>query len=774
MDLSTKQISFKRCVAAVAVAFMLFQFLSLVQPSVAHAADVVLPSDISHACAGKKLIYRKHVDAAYITQVAQDEIDLKVVDDVNIVDPDQVCIRLAPDADANGNEVSRFAIPNDPALSFLGEPASIVWNAPSQYYPGWPPVWAGIGALEHELETLPLDNIKTNSIKMDLVSVDGPGKVEIYTYLGSSSALSRIFSSTDPNYKRTYMTANSHAHVSTSFSEPGVYRLKWQGHAELKNGQTISTPEREVTWVVGTDEQVGLPEGTTVGGARIVKSAEDFAQEIRSSMPEPSDEPKAEQAGGSEQDYEVVLPEDWGSDVKSDLAHISRGHLDLKIGWHRPDSTPTIFLKDESDPANPVKRRSDRVAIEVPDSALVSLPNKPGYASIVADAWRADKKVWQIPEVQDANLPWLGFNTEDVDYENLDSDGIQIIAYSYNDGRMVTGSYNMFTGDLDRKIDTNFPESLIETLHNRTHVHRAFYFNKPGVYQIEFEVRMHDKDQEYGNYDSFAIFFLVGDKTINASRAVYGIDPIQTSPADSEDNSSESDGSGDSDVDGGSAAGGSEHNGSADGSGDSNTSQPVTDDVTGADNNSSGQVPPEKDDTEEVNTPDTPKEQTKPSTPKHATDVSEAEGVTASATAVKPDSVTAAQERGIYPHVTASEFESIVAAQLGLNQTGTAQTVSQTAQATGVNTALTSPIAGASAVNQASVPQISQETTQADSTQAKVKSVAPVAKKASSNAGVVHSGGYDIYALMIAGGFGASVMLVLCAIAMTAYVYAKK
>lgn len=36
---------------------------------------------------------------------------------------------LAPDAHKDGTEVSRFAVPADPRLSFLGKPGDILWSA---------------------------------------------------------------------------------------------------------------------------------------------------------------------------------------------------------------------------------------------------------------------------------------------------------------------------------------------------------------------------------------------------------------------------------------------------------------------------------------------------------------------------------------------------------------------------------------------------------------------------------------------------------------------
>lgn len=54
-------------------------------------------------------------------------------------------VRLGPDADKEGREVSRIKLPDSDALSFLGRPGDIVWNAPAQFYDGWVPAWAQAG-----------------------------------------------------------------------------------------------------------------------------------------------------------------------------------------------------------------------------------------------------------------------------------------------------------------------------------------------------------------------------------------------------------------------------------------------------------------------------------------------------------------------------------------------------------------------------------------------------------------------------------------------------
>ena len=504
------------------IGIMLLTFTTLVAvQKEANASNIPIGEHLNHVCSGRTLSYRKHVDAAYLNQVSPGVIDMKVVDGTRVVDADSVCIRLAPDAAPNGDEVSRLAIPTDKQLSFLGKPGEIVWHAPQNFYRGWAPIWSGIGALEAEHEEHPLGDIAKNSVKIDLVEVEGPGEVEIFVYNGTDMPVNRIISSTDERYKRTYLETGSHTHSSTTFTKPGIYRLKWQGHVTLKNGQEISTPIREVIWLVGEDEEVGLPDGTTRGRSTIAKPAEEFAEEIKQEIAERGETVETEV---SDEEYTPELPDEWGENFENEVTHITKGHLDLKATWNQGDNKPSVVLFDESDPVKPAQRESNTVSIEVPDSTLVLLKsNAKGYKELRGMSERQDQRLYELPETQNRNLPWLGFNTENIDYSQIEG-GVKISAVLDNVyGRMITGNYDILRGDFVKKIDTHYASIFTDTLENPTHVHRATYFTRPGVYTAEYSFAIQPKGQELPTYQNYTVYFMVGNKTINASRKAYNL-----------------------------------------------------------------------------------------------------------------------------------------------------------------------------------------------------------------------------------------------------------
>ena len=122
----------KRFVAAAAVAVLTFAAAPLAQAAEHNPGDPghsVELGKIDHPCAGRKLLYHSHNDALYGTY-KNDKLTVMAVDGQQVTDQEKVCFRLAPDADADGNDVSTLTVPEDGSLDFLGEPGSTVWAAP--------------------------------------------------------------------------------------------------------------------------------------------------------------------------------------------------------------------------------------------------------------------------------------------------------------------------------------------------------------------------------------------------------------------------------------------------------------------------------------------------------------------------------------------------------------------------------------------------------------------------------------------------------------------
>lgn len=149
--------------------------------------------------------------------------------------------------DQNGTNQYQFTVPEDPALSFLGKPGETYYMAPASVQGSLDPVWMGFGA---DTE-LPVDSFRDNIASLDLLSVDGPGEVEMFGYYPSPGGLQRFFGTSEGAPHSAWLTSGTHTHNFTVFSKPGRYQLTYQTTARNKDGEFISSKPTTTSIQVG-------------------------------------------------------------------------------------------------------------------------------------------------------------------------------------------------------------------------------------------------------------------------------------------------------------------------------------------------------------------------------------------------------------------------------------------------------------------------------------------------------------------------------------------
>ena len=249
---------------------------------------------VPHVCAGRKLLHHAHVDAAYVTRV-DDTFTVTVVDGRKVVkDPNSVCVRLAPDArTSDSQEVSRMVVPSGGLFNFIGKPGDIVWRAPQEQIDNWRPVWAGIGAFDTAHEVAQPEGILLDEVKLSIANSSGPGAVEVWRTVGTNS-LSRGLSS-DPSLAPLSLQAGSHGHWNWTFSKAGVYRLDMvASYTSTWSQRAVHSLPSTITWLVGSDDEVGLPEGTTTSLTPIGTTTEQVKEKMIASGELSTEETPAE------------------------------------------------------------------------------------------------------------------------------------------------------------------------------------------------------------------------------------------------------------------------------------------------------------------------------------------------------------------------------------------------------------------------------------------------------------------------------------------------
>ena len=140
---------------------------------------------------------------------------------------------------------SQLVIPaKRPDLAFLGAEGTVLNAAPQTPGPGNTPIWAGLGAGEIG----DIDKFEGETYTLDLISVDGPGRMEMFIDNGDS--VNRFLSSHDTAYRSVYNPR--HTHLYTTFTQPGRYVANYKMTARSADGTAIySSPITPLVWQVG-------------------------------------------------------------------------------------------------------------------------------------------------------------------------------------------------------------------------------------------------------------------------------------------------------------------------------------------------------------------------------------------------------------------------------------------------------------------------------------------------------------------------------------------
>ncbi|MCD4549206.1 TIGR03773 family transporter-associated surface protein [Schaalia sp. lx-260] len=442
---------------------------------------------------GKEMLLRTHVDAAHVYwDKTNQELAVGVIDGSTLRPHNLVAVRVGPDSDPQtGREVSRIKLPKSNILSFLGKPGDVLWNAPGQHYQGSRPVWAGVGA-----GRMP-DTVNPYTLKLHLKSVQGPGWMSLWRYGGGSFAQEDL-NSANPEKHSMSLIAGAHGHYNWTFSAPGRYTTTWFVTAKTKEGASITSDEYSVEWLVGTDTDVQLPEGTTPGDKIKVRTEEFTDHDNLFESDETTDDVEAENANLPEQgQYVCAAP----------------GHYDL-TAYNEQNGRVNVQLADDSGTKR-VMRNSNTVVVPVPDSAS-HLVTSERMSAVLTALGPEGTKVWTLPEIQKENLPWLGMNTERMDYSKIDTLGVLTEIEDYTGpGRMILWQSNILDGS-KKLLDSHNDKARI-FFTGPEHMHTATSFNVPGFYRASYSFLAHyRKDSGWfaRSYAAHALYYAVGNEAI--------------------------------------------------------------------------------------------------------------------------------------------------------------------------------------------------------------------------------------------------------------------
>lgn len=475
--------------------------LALVSTLVLVIAGLIAPATYAHAegltqYEGRDLLFHKHVDAAHIHEV-DGELEVGLIEGYDTVrNADDVIVRLGPDANSDGDETSRIKVPDAPNLRFLGNPGDVRWNVPQVHNWDWSPVWPGIGAGKIS------DAFKPDSIKLHATSMEGPGDVEVYR-LSYDGIEERYLSSTDPKYREIELEPNAHGHYNWMFTEAGRYTLKYQVTATKKDGTPYKSKEFSVRWFVGTDEQVGLPKGSWVPahdiknpvaslpGNEPTPSPSDDPTTEPSPTPSPMDSPSAPAMPAPStpvdpgdtptptKPTEPTTPADTTApSAPTDPAErlvLDKGHVDMFHVSEGRNGAPLLRLAEDVTGAH-VTHTPEDVELHVKSAAKTTIPAQfPGAG-----------EAYFLPETQDPNLVWPGWDTQAIAGTGLDERiDLRFLKVEGPGAIHLWGTKGL--GEVSPLLEGGATELTSGAVRNQkrpAHTHANWAFSKPGVYRI--------------------------------------------------------------------------------------------------------------------------------------------------------------------------------------------------------------------------------------------------------------------------------------------------
>lgn len=178
---------------------------------------------------------------------------------------------------------------------------------------------------------------------------------------------------------------------------------------------------------------------------------------------------------------------DSGAPVVHGERVLDAGHVDM--GPKFVDGQWTFLIHDDVAKADAnaqsVWRYPDETVLHVLDQAELPVPEDPAYAFVGA---AAGETVWVVPQTQNPDVVWLGWNTQDPEVMQSIDRGITLsLTGAQGPGIVTTYLQSGSFGAPQVLFDSRVPDPQPAWVDVNTHTHANWVFTKPGVYLLQLE-----------------------------------------------------------------------------------------------------------------------------------------------------------------------------------------------------------------------------------------------------------------------------------------------
>ncbi|MDR1512677.1 MAG: choice-of-anchor M domain-containing protein [Propionibacteriaceae bacterium] len=191
---------------------------------------------------------------------------------------------------------------------------------------------------------------------------------------------------------------------------------------------------------------------------------------------------------------------------------LEAGHIDL--GPKYDDGTWRFLIHDDvakaDADATSVWRHPDETVFHVLDPAKLTVPDDPAYEFLGAEPG-AD--VWVVPQTQNPEVVWLGWNTQDPEVmETIDRGVTLSLVGVQGPGVMTTYLQSGSFGEPQLLWDSRQAGGQPIWVDVNTHTHANWVFTEPGVYLVELTAEADLIDGTHAS-DTQRFRFAVGTST---------------------------------------------------------------------------------------------------------------------------------------------------------------------------------------------------------------------------------------------------------------------
>lgn len=402
---------------------------------------------------GRRVATRAHIDSPK-TFWENGGFSLKSEDHGASYPLDDVVAWVGKGWGTNDQNQYQFQVPDNPRLAFLGTPGDTWYMAPANPWGNHDPIWWGFGADTD----IPVDTFRDGSFFLDLLSVDGPGRVEMLNYMPHEEGdaedpmdVSRILSSSVDGRRSGRLTAGQHTHNQTLFSRPGRYELTYRAVARGTDGRTIESTPTTMRIQVGGQRPKTKPQPST-------KERFDAAPDgdIGKTSYELSVAPRASKEKDGDENLSTISF-DAGTDTEGTLTLYDQGYFLTDVDVHHGKAAWDELLGSQRSVLQGAFTPNDGSS---PRWISPTLPYVPGESAKVTSS--QGHGTWPTAEPDPANtpLPAERYTPESGDYtlqvEPAEASGFTKVTTRFRDPKIR----GLVTGGIYKTPEARYPTSV--------------------------------------------------------------------------------------------------------------------------------------------------------------------------------------------------------------------------------------------------------------------------------------------------------------------------